>query len=258
MASLFERRGFRGSTASRPTESERRDDCILVGRDSVEPFEGKHAPPYTIGRNRPTTSCRQPLIWPNEQTSAASSSAGKQFSSVSTTAASFSSAFSALRAFFFLNFFRRSTCNCCFARGVRASSNSGSSSAPFRYRVQGDDRTRAVVDLLFVAVRGGLDLAALIAILHRRHHAAEPLDFAELLQDRRFHRALDRLHAGRTAQHVHRVLKDAGLFEQDRLPVRRETDPFFARRRERLVGAVGVARVRARSCRRASARRRCG
>src|SRR6266513_3166267 len=53
---------------------------------------GGHEVIYTIGRKRPTTSCSRSLIWPNEQTSAASSKAGKQFSSVSTMSASLSSA----------------------------------------------------------------------------------------------------------------------------------------------------------------------
>src|SRR5436190_23445751 len=101
---------------------------------SVGPFGGKHwGTPYTIGRNRPTTSWRQLAIWPSEHTSAASIMAGKQFSSVSTTAASFSRALSAFPAFFALNFLSRSTCNCCLDRGVRASSNSVISSESFRY-----------------------------------------------------------------------------------------------------------------------------
>src|SRR5207248_1273826 len=85
-------------------------------------------PAYTIGRKRPTTSWSRSLIWPNEQTWTASSKAGKQFSSVSTTSASLARACSALRAFFVLNFLSRSTCSCCLDRGVRASSNSGISS----------------------------------------------------------------------------------------------------------------------------------
>src|SRR5262249_15825559 len=39
---------------------------------------------YTIGRNRPTISCKRSVIWPSEQTSTASSNAGKQFSPRST------------------------------------------------------------------------------------------------------------------------------------------------------------------------------
>src|SRR5438045_5388338 len=88
---------------------------------------------YTIGRKRPTTSCKRPVIWPNEHTSAASSNSGKQFFPLSTTVASLSSARFDLSAFFFLNFVSRSTCNCCFLRGVRASTTSGMSSLPFRY-----------------------------------------------------------------------------------------------------------------------------
>src|SRR5205814_3470070 len=88
---------------------------------------------YTIGRKRPTTSCKRPVIWPNEQTSAASSRAGKTFSLPSATAASLSSARFALSTFFFLNLRSRSTCNCCFAPGVRTSFTSGASSSPSRY-----------------------------------------------------------------------------------------------------------------------------
>src|SRR5213082_2132663 len=73
---------------------------------------------YTIGRKRPTTSCKRPVIWPNEQTSTASSSVEKQFSPRSTTSASLSSARLAFSAFFFLNFVNLSTCNCCLLRGV--------------------------------------------------------------------------------------------------------------------------------------------
>ena len=60
-------------------------------------------------------------------------------------------------------------------------------------------RPGAVVDLLLVAMRGVLNLTALITILDRPHDSAEPFDFAELLQDRRLHRALDCLHSRRTA-----------------------------------------------------------
>src|SRR5215470_5293438 len=59
---------------------------------------------YTIGRKRPTTSCKRPVIWPNEQTSAASSRAVKTFSPRSETVASLSNACFAFSPFFFLNF----------------------------------------------------------------------------------------------------------------------------------------------------------
>src|SRR5438105_3291851 len=88
----------------------------------------------TIGRKRPTTSCNRPVIWPSEQTSAASSNAGKQFSPRSTMSPSFCRARFAFSAFFFLNLAKRVTCSCCFDLGVRASSISGISSAPSRYR----------------------------------------------------------------------------------------------------------------------------
>src|SRR5439155_23528119 len=89
-------------------------------------------PLYTIGLNRPTTAGKRPVIWPSEQTSAASSKVGKQFSPRSTTVANLSSARLALSAFFFLNLTSRSTCSCCFFRGVRTSFTSGISSAPSR------------------------------------------------------------------------------------------------------------------------------
>ena len=94
-------------------------------------------------------------------------------------------------------------------------------------------------------MRRVLDLAALITIFHRSHHAAETFDLAEFLQDRRFHCALHCLHTGRAGQHIHRVLKDARFIEQDRLPVRGESDPLFARRGEWFVRAVRVTRIRA-------------
>ncbi len=110
--------------------------------------------------------------------------------------------------------------------------------------IQADDWARPVVDLLFVSMRCVLDLAPLIPFFHGSKHAPEPLDLAELFEDRRFHSALDCFHAGRTAQHVHGVFENAGLLKQDRLPVRGEPDPFFARRRERFVRAVGMTRIR--------------
>src|SRR5205809_873332 len=122
---------------------------------------------YTIGRKRPTTSCKRPVIWPNEQTSTASSNVGKQFSPRSTTAASLSSARLAFSAFFFLNF-----------------------------------------------------------------------------ENRRFYCPFDRFHPGRSAQHVHGVLENSRLLEQDRLPVRGKPNPFFAWCGERLVGAIGMTRIR--------------
>ena len=109
--------------------------------------------------------------------------------------------------------------------------------------VQRDDRPGAVVDLLFVTMGRVLDLAALITMFDRGNDAAELLDLPEFLQHRFLHRALDRLHSGRTAQHVHGVFKDAGLIEQDGLAVRGETNPFFARGGERLVRTVGMAGV---------------
>src|SRR6478609_922935 len=97
------------------------EDC---GNGPLVSFESRdtEVPPtlrrghHTMGRNRPTISCNRPVIWPSEQTSTASSNAGKQFSPRSTTAANLSSARFVFCAFFFLNFFRRSTCNFCFAR----------------------------------------------------------------------------------------------------------------------------------------------
>ena len=104
--------------------------------------------------------------------------------------------------------------------------------------IQANDRTSPVINLLLVTMRSVLDLAALITIFHRSQYAAESLDFAKLIEDGRFHRALDCFHPRRAAQHVHGVFEDAGFFKQDRLAVGGEPDPFFARRRERLIRAV--------------------
>ena len=69
-------------------------------------------------------------------------------------------------------------------------------------------------------MRGVLDLAALVTILDRGKNSAHSLDLAKLFENRRFDCALDRFHAGRSAQHIHGVLKDSRLFEQDGLPMR--------------------------------------
>ena len=90
---------------------------------------------------------------------------------------------------------------------------------------------------------GVLDLTALEPVFHRRKDTTEPLDLAELIENRRLHRALHCFHARRAAQHIHSVFENAGLLEQDCLPVRGEPDPFFARRRERFVRAVRMTRI---------------
>src|SRR5436853_6354092 len=92
-------------------------------------------------------------------------------------------------------------------------------------------------------MRGILNLAALVTLLDRGEDAAESLDLAEFFENRGFDRALGCFYPGRASKHVHRVLKDTGLFEQDGLTVRREPNPFFARRGERFVRAVRVTRV---------------
>src|SRR5438034_3761445 len=104
--------------------------------------------------------------------------------------------------------------------------------------IQADDRTSSVVNLLLITMGGVLYLAALEPVFHRREHAAQPLDLAKLIENRSFHGALDRFHTRRTAQHVHGVFKNAGLLQKDRLPMRREPDPFFTRRRERFIRAI--------------------
>ena len=110
--------------------------------------------------------------------------------------------------------------------------------------IQADDRASSIVDLLFITMRGILDLAALITFFDRGQHAAEPFDLAEFVENRRFYCALDRFHPGRSAQHVHGVLENSRLLEQDRLPVRGKPNPFFAWCGERLVGAIGMTRIR--------------
>ena len=109
--------------------------------------------------------------------------------------------------------------------------------------VQPYDRSDAVINLLLVTVRCVLDLTPLITVLHRREHATEPFDFTELIKDGGFNCALDCFHSGRAAQHVHGVFKNPGLFEQDRLAVGRKPNPFFARCRERFVGAIRMTRI---------------
>src|SRR5436190_11850035 len=104
--------------------------------------------------------------------------------------------------------------------------------------IQADDRTSTVVNLLLITMGGVLDLTALEPLFHRRKHPAQPLDFAELIENSHFHGTLHCFHARRAAQHVHGVFENAGLLQQDRLAMRREPDPFFARRREWFVRAV--------------------
>ncbi len=48
-------------------------------------------------------------------------------------------------------------------------------------------------------MRGVLNLAALVTVLDCREYSAHSLDLAELVENRRLHRALDRFHAGRAA-----------------------------------------------------------
>ena len=88
-----------------------------------------------------------------------------------------------------------------------------------------------------------LDLAALVAFFYCCQHAAESFDFAEFIEDRRSHGALDGFHPGRPAQHVHGMFKNAGLLEQDRLSVRSEPDPLFTWGGERFVGAIRMTRI---------------
>ena len=87
-------------------------------------------------------------------------------------------------------------------------------------------------------MRGALDLAPLITVFHRGEHATESLDLAELIKNRNLDRALHCFHAGRTAQHVHGMFENARFLQQDRLAMRGEPDPLFARRRKRFVGTV--------------------
>src|SRR5205807_1267184 len=109
--------------------------------------------------------------------------------------------------------------------------------------VEADDGANAFANLFFIAVGGGLDLAALVAALHGGQHAAEAIDLAELGEDRFFNGALDGLHAGGAAQEVHRVFEEAGFFEKDGLRLGGEADVLFAGRGERFIGAVAVAGI---------------
>ena len=57
---------------------------------------------YTIGRKRPTISCKRPVIWPNEQTSTASNKAGKRvFAAFNYRAQFIEARFDFLRVFLF-------------------------------------------------------------------------------------------------------------------------------------------------------------
>src|SRR5437867_3559571 len=80
--------------------------------------------------------------------------------------------------------------------------------------IQADDRTSTVVNLLLITMGGVLDLTALEPVFHRRQHATKPLDLAELIENRRLHRALHCFHARRAAQPDHGVFATAGLLEQ--------------------------------------------
>src|SRR6266496_4305120 len=109
--------------------------------------------------------------------------------------------------------------------------------------IQPNDWASAIVNLLFVTMRCILDLAALITFFHRRQHAAEPLDFAELIEDRGFYCTLDRLHPGRPAQHVHGVFENARFLQENRLPVRGKPNPFFTWRSELFDDTTTTTRV---------------
>ncbi len=113
-----------------------------------------------------------------------------------------------------------SSCRCFASSGVRIMLTSGQRLLGIVVAVQPDDGPGAVVNLAFHLVRARLNLAALVTPLHRRLHAALPVDLAELFQDRRFHRVADGLHAGRTRQRVHHVAEQAAFLQQDRLRVR--------------------------------------
>src|SRR6266699_57471 len=109
--------------------------------------------------------------------------------------------------------------------------------------IQADDGPGAVVDLLFVAMGGGLDLAALVTMFDGRQHSAQPVNFPELVQDAFLHGPFDDFHSGRSGQRVHQEFEQARFLEEDGLRLRRETDIFLARCRERFVRAVAVTGV---------------
>lgn len=113
--------------------------------------------------------------------------------------------------------------------------------APETVFVEADDRALAGVDLRLDAVAGFLDLAALVALLHRGDDTAERVHLAEDIEDRLLDLALEHQQAGRAPEEVHGVLEEAGLLEEDRLAVRGEQGVFLGRCGERLVGGVRVA-----------------
>ena len=83
-----------------------------------------------------------------------------------------------------------------------------------------------------------LNLAALIPILDCREYSTQFLDLPKFIEDRLFNRSLDRFHAGRAAQHIHRMFKNTRFLQQNCLTVCGKANPFFAGSGERLIGAV--------------------
>ncbi len=115
-------------------------------------------------------------------------------------------------------------------------------------RVDADDRIAAVVLLVLVVHRLFLDLAALVAGLHRTQHAAALRDRLELLQ----HRFLDevgQLLDDEAALVGVLVLAEAPFAIDDELDRHRAAHALLGRRRDRLVVGVGVQRVGVVVCR---------
>ena len=109
-------------------------------------------------------------------------------------------------------------------------------------RVDADDRIGAVVLLVLVVQRLLLDLAALVAGLHRAQHAAALGDRLELLQ----HRLLDQV--GQLVDDERAlvrvlVLREPPFAVDDQLDRHRAAHALLGRRRDRLVVGVGVQRV---------------
>jgi hypothetical protein len=106
-------------------------------------------------------------------------------------------------------------------------------------RVDADDRVRAVVLLVLVVERLLLDLAALVAGLHRAEHAAALADRLELLEDRLLDEVGQVVDDEAALARV-LVLREPPFAVDDELDRHRAAHALLGRRRDRLVVGVGV------------------
>src|SRR6516225_7997926 len=87
----------------------------------------------------------------------------------------------------------------------------------FTVPIQPDDGAYPFVDLSLKGVPGRLNLTSLIPSLDSSDNATLLFDLPEFLKNCLFHRVTDCLHSRRTGQGVHHMLKQAALFQQNRL-----------------------------------------